>query len=107
MNHLGRFFAISAFSLGLASGATAQPPSPQTDTAATPTRSTLPPRQVAFQHPILEQRSSHDLRDAQQGPRIQRRGMSPTRTDGAMQRSVTTGAADATATARSGQSSGR
>lgn len=107
MNHLGRFFAISAFSLGLTSVASAQPPAPQTDTVATPARSTLPPRQVAFQHPILEQRSSHDLRYAQEGPRIQRRGMSPTRTDGAMQRSVTAGAADSAATARSGQSSPR
>jgi len=104
MNHLGRFFAISAFSLGLASVVSAQPPTTQTDAASSPARSTLPPRQVAFQHPILEQRSSHDLRDAQ-GPRIQRRGMSPTRTDGAMQRSVTAGEADSAATARSSQPS--
>src|SRR5690606_15053749 len=72
------------------------------DAASSPARSTLPPRQVAFQHPILEQRSSHDLPDAQ-GPWIQRRGMSRTRTDGAMQRSVTAGAADSAATARSSQ----
>src|SRR5690606_26184156 len=70
MNHLGRFFAISAFSLGLTSVASAQPPAPQTDTAATPARSTLPPRPLALQHPILAQRRTHHLRYAHADPRI-------------------------------------
>lgn len=94
MNHLSKFYAISAIYFGLASAVGAQPAS--APSGSPPASAVEGARQDEFQHPMLEQRSGHDMRtNGEQGPRIQRRGMQDTRRDGDMQRNVLPGASDA------------
>lgn len=95
MSHLNKFIALSAISFGLASAVSAQSTSGPASTGGPAAQSAGEARQQEFQHPMLERRSSTDLRPGEtREPRIQRRGMQETRQDGDMQRHVLPGAAD-------------
>lgn len=96
MNHLNKFFAISAVYFGLASAVGAQSTQAPANAASAQTADRDAP-QKEFQHPMLEQRSSSDMRPGDPDQRIQRRGMQETRRDGDIQRNVLPGAADAEA----------
>lgn len=94
MKHLNRFLALSAVYFGLASAVGAQS-APPAGSGQSATGTTTESRQKEFQHPMLERRSSTDLRPTTDEPRIQRRGMQDMRRDGEMRRNVLPGAADA------------
>jgi len=94
MNNLGKFYAVSAVYLGLASTVLAQPAADaDAPLSAGPVNEAA---QDAFQHPMLEQRRGSQMQlEADEGQRIQRRGLQDTRRDGDMRRNVLPGAADA------------
>lgn len=87
MNTINRFYALSAVYLGLASAVGAQ--GTATQTPAPGSGVVEDARQDRFQHPLLEQPSSTDLRSSSQDePRIQRRGLQGTQRDGDIRRNV-------------------
>lgn len=84
MNHLTKFHAISAVYFGLASAIGAHAAAPGPEAAGSP--AVERPRQDRFEHPMLEQHPSTDLR--QDGQRIQRRGLDGARQDGEIRRNI-------------------
>lgn len=93
MNHLGKFYALSAIYFGLASAVAAQPGPAAGASSASRTVEEAAPDE--FQHPMLEQRRGSQMQlDADGDRRIQRRGMQGRR-DGDMRRNVLPGAGDA------------
>ena len=96
-----KFQALSAIYFGLASAVMMQPAAAQNEKPAME-RGTPPPvpspgftenapnaRQEKFQHPMLEDRPSSEMGDADKVPDIRRRGSTlGTRQDGAIERNV-------------------
>lgn len=95
MNHLAKFYTLSAIYFGLASPVVVAQPVPAAG-ASSPAGTVEETVRDEFQHPMLEQRSGSQMQlDADEDKRIQRRGMSDTRKDGEMRRNVLPGAGDA------------
>jgi len=94
MNHLGKFYALSAVYLGLASAVSAQPI--QNSSPQRSSESAQDARPDTIEHPMLERQPTHEMRPEDDGQRIQRRGLHDARQDGQIQRNPLPGAADTT-----------
>ncbi|NLC34881.1 MAG: hypothetical protein GX772_00250 [Alcaligenaceae bacterium] len=86
MNLLSKFYAVSLVYFGLASAAGAQGLTVSPESSASKAGQERP---TQFEHPMLEERSSHNMRrSSEQGPRIERRAGQDVLRDGEIQRNT-------------------